>query len=331
MKIIAEIGVNHNSNLNIAKKLIKECALAKADFVKFQMFSADATCTKWSKKANYQTRNLNTNISQYEMLKKYELNYNKLEKLKHYSNLHKINFLVSVFDIYSFKLFLKLKLKIIKIPSGEITNFPLLEEISKHDLRVIISTGMAKIDEINSAIKILLKKKIKKKNLIILHCNTNYPTPLNEVNLKFIEKLKKKYNTKIGYSDHTKGTIVPIICASKEIDYLEKHVTFDKNSFGPDHKASISTKELKLLIKEVKKIGVVLGKEKKIINKSELENLKYVRKSIVAKKFIRKGELFSKRNITTKRPGYGLSAKYYNKILKKKSKYFFKIDDLIKI
>ena len=149
--------------------------------------------------------------------------------------------------------------------------------------------------------------------------------------MKFIEKLKKKYNTKIGYSDHTKGTIVPIICASKEIDYLEKHVTFDKNSFGPDHKASISTKELKLLIKEVKKIDVVLGKEKKIINKSELENLKYVRKSIVAKKFIRKGELFSKRNITTKRPGYGLSAKYYNKILKKKSKYFFKIDDLIKI
>ena len=331
MKIIAEIGVNHNSSIKIAKKLILECSKNGIDFVKFQMFDSSETVTNWSKKADYQSKNLGNNISQQKMLKKYQLNFKNLKTLRDYSKKNNINFLVSVFDIKSFKKFLKLNLKILKIPSGEIINYPLLKMISKYNLTVILSTGMASENEIRNAVKILTSDKIKKNNITILHCNTDYPTRFNEVNLRYIERLKKKFNTTTGYSDHTKGILVPLVCASREVDFLEKHITLNNKLKGPDHKASLEIKNIASMMRKIRDIKSILGLREKIINRSEINNAKYVRKSLIAKKNIKKGEKFSINNIGLKRPGYGISGKYYFKILKKISKYNFKKDELIKI
>ncbi len=292
MKIIAEIGVNHNSSIKIAKKLILECSKNGIDFVKFQMFDSSETVTNWSKKADYQSKNLGNNISQQKMLKKYQLNFKNLKTLRDYSKKNNINFLVSVFDIKSFKKFLKLNLKILKIPSGEIINYPLLKMISKYNLTVILSTGMASENEIRNAVKILTSGKIKKNNITILHCNTDYPTRFNEVNLRYIERLKKKFNTTTGYSDHTKGILVPLVCASREVDFLEKHITLNNKLKGPDHKASLEIKNIASMMRKIRDIKSILGLREKIINRSEINNAKYVRKSLIAKKISKKVKNF---------------------------------------
>ena len=324
--VIAEAGVNHNGNINLAKKLIDVASKAGADYVKFQTFDVDQLILKNTKTANYQKRNLKNNISQYQMLKKYQLTDDDHKELLKYSKKKKIKFLSTAFEEKSLSLLKKYNLDYIKIPSGEITNYPFLKKISKIKKKILISTGMATIDEIKKALKVLRKRK---NEVTILHCTSDYPANLKDLNLNFIKKLKK-LGCEVGYSDHSSSVITPSIAVTLGCKVVEKHFTLSKKLNGPDHRASLEPRELRKMISLIRDTEKMLGLNDKIITKSEQKTKLLVRKSLVAKNDIKKGEIFTKKNITTKRPGSGISPFKINKFLGKKSPKNFKKDQLIK-
>jgi len=331
-KIIAEIGVNHNGDINRAINLINIAASLGEDFVKFQTFIAAKLVTRNANLTPYQKKNTKTN-KQLNLLKKYELSFNEFSYLKKYCDKININFLSSAFDFKSALFLNKLKLKYFKIPSGEITNLPLLSLISSFNRNVIISTGMATMKEIEEAIKIFRKNKKFKKKIIVLHCTSSYPTDYKNVNLNTMLTIKeafKKYDIEIGFSDHTNSNESAIAATAFGATLIEKHFTLDNNLSGPDHLSSLNPKDFGKFITSIRNTSLLLGSKNKIITMSEKENLLLVRKSIVASKKILKGERFSINNITLKRPAFGLSPKYWNKLIGKKSKKNYKEDEFIK-
>ncbi len=330
--IIAEAGVNHNGSFSIAKKLLMAAKKSGANAIKFQTFIPENVVTKNLGLAAYQRNGKNNRKKKMlDMIKKLYLNFDDQKKLHKLAKQIKIDYISSAFDIESLKFLCnKLNLKIIKIPSGEITNYPYLQEISKKNIKVILSTGLSNLKEIKQAIKILTSSKLQRKNISILHCNTAYPTPLEDVNLKVISNLKKVFKLPVGFSDHTLGIEVSLAAVSIGAKIIEKHFTLNKKLKGPDHKASLSVDELKSLVVNVRNIEKAAGYEKKKITKSEKHNLRFVRKFIVAKKKIKKGEKFSEHNVTTKRSGGGMSAIFWKKIMGKTSNFNFKKDEKIK-
>ena len=329
VKIIAEIGVNHNGDMTLAKKLIDEAKKAGADYVKFQTFKADRLVTKKAKKTVYQIKNSGDGESQKDMLARLELSHDMHKKIISHCKKRKIKFLSSAFDIEGLDLLSKLGQTIFKIPSGEITNAPYLKHVGVIAKSIILSTGMSNLKEIKDAIKILESGGLIRKDITVLHCTSEYPAPLNEVNLNAMNEIKNKLKVSVGYSDHTDGFEISLAAVALGAEVIEKHFTFDRALPGPDHKASLEPKELRLMIKLIRNIEVSLGQPIKQASKSEIKNMPLVRKSIVAKSKIKIGERFTKNNLTTKRPGTGISPMKWNFIIGKKASRAFDEDELI--
>ena len=328
--IIAEAGVNHNGNLKLAFKMIDIASKAQADYIKFQTFSPNELVQKNFGLAKYQIGSTNS-LNQRDMLKKYFLSEISHKKLIKRCKLKKIKFLSSPFDIKSIDLLKKLKLKIINFSSGDITNIPYLQHLAKLNKKLILSTGMSDDKDIRTALKVLISNGTKKKNITLLHCSTEYPASLENLNLKSIIFMKKKFNISVGYSDHSLGYEAAISAVSLGAEVIEKHFTLNKGFKGPDHKASLNPIELKEFVEKIRLTEKILGNSKKKPNKKELLNSKFVRKFIVASKNIIKGERFSKFNITTKRAKKGVPASLWLKIIGKKSKFNFLEDESIKV
>ena len=329
--IIAEAGQNHNGKLKLAYKLVDVAKKCGADFIKFQTSIPELHISKFAKKANYQIKNWKKRGSQLQMIQKISLTYNDFKKLKKYCNKKKIEFLSTPFEMKSIDFLKSLNMKYFKIPSGEITNLPYLIKIAKLKKKVILSTGMANLLEIKKALKVLTSNGTIKKNITVLQCNTEYPTPLRDANVKAMLTIKKKFKVNVGYSDHTEGIESSLAAAALGATILEKHITLNKNLKGPDHKASINPKELKKMIEGVRKITIALGNGVKKISPSEKKNIRIARTSIVAAKEIKKGEKFTTKNLTIKRPGNGISPMKLFKIIGKFAKRSFLEDELIKL
>ncbi len=332
--IIAEAGVNHNGDINLAKKLIDAAAEAGADYVKFQTFKTELLVSKDAKKADYQIKNQKTeNNSQFDMLKKLELAEETHYELINYCKQKNIKFLSTAFDFQSIDFLAGLNIDFFKIPSGELTNYPYLKKIAEKQLPVVISTGMADLKEINDAIKVFNSREYYKnnKNITILHCSSEYPTPMEVVNLSAMHTIKQEFNVSVGYSDHTLGIEIPIAAVALGAKVIEKHFTLDNNLPGPDHKASLEPTELKNMVTAIRNIEKAIGSGEKKPNKLEIKNKPLVRKSIIAKKNIKKGEILTKENITTKRPGTGLSPFLWDKIIGTKAIKDFNTDDFIEV
>ena len=329
--IIAEGGVNHNGKIKLAYKLVDMAKRCGADFIKFQTSKPHLHISKHALKAKYQITNTKNKQTQLEMSKNISLSYNEFQKLHKYCKKKKINFLSTAFDLNSIKFLSTLNMKFFKIPSGEITNLPYLAEIGKLKKNVLLSTGMSNMNEIGQAIKVLEKNGTSKKKIIVMQCNTEYPTPLEDVNLRAMHSIQKKFNVNIGYSDHTLGIDASLWAVAMGARVIEKHITLSKSLPGPDHKASINESELKSLIRKIKLLEITLGSSKKKPTKSEKKNIPIARNSLVASQSIKKGDKFTLKNITAKRPGTGISPMSINKVLGKVSKKNFNYDDLIKI
>lgn len=328
--IIAEAGVNHNGSLKLARKLIDKASEAKADFIKFQTFKAESITTKLAKKANYQISKSKKNETQFQMLKKLELSENSLIKIFEYCKFRKIKMLSSPFDIESFNFLKNFNMEYIKIPSGEITNLPLLEKIGNYRRKIILSTGMSNISDIRKAINVLNVSGTSKNRITLLHCNTEYPTPFEDTNLNAIKTLQKKFKLDVGYSDHTIGIEASIAAVAVGAKIIEKHFTLDKKSEGPDHASSLEPTELITMIKGIRNIEVAMGSGEKKPSSSEIKNIKIARKSIVAKKNISINELFTDKNLTVKRPAIGISPMKWHEVIGKKAKINYRPDDIIK-
>jgi len=328
--IIAEAGVNHNGSIQIAKELIKKAAWAGADAVKFQTFKAKDLVSKKTPKAEYQLKTTSSSESQFEMIKRLELDKTMHKTLIEHCKKNSILFLSSPFGLKEIDLLNQLKLNIFKIPSGEITNLPYLKKIGGLKKEILLSTGMATIEEIKAALNILTTAGALKKNITILHCNTEYPTPISDVNLNAMKQMRSSFpNIKVGYSDHTIGIEIAIAATALGATVIEKHFTLDKTMEGPDHKASIEPQELQQMIQGIRNIEIALGNGIKQPSPSEKPNIAIVRKSIVASKDIAKGEIFSKTNITVKRPGTGISPMLWDDILGQRASRTFQADELI--
>ena len=326
--IIAEAGVNHNGDINIAKKLVMKAKQSGADIVKFQTFAPHKLASKHAVMAEYQKENLGIEESQEQMLNKLTLKREEYVELAKYCRELGIKFLSTPFDTDSIK-FLKDLQKIWKIPSGEITNYPYLVEIAKMGEEIILSTGMCSLQEVDEALKVL--KENGAGRITVLHCTTNYPTPMRDVNLKAMLTLKEYYNIPVGYSDHTKGIEVSIAAVAMGAEVIEKHFTLDRNMPGPDHRASLEPDELKAMVDAIRNIEQALGDGNKIPAESEKANIVVARKSIIAARDIKKGEVFTEDNLTTKRPGTGISPMKWNEIIGTKSIRDFEEDDLIEV
>ena len=330
--IIAEAGVNHNGDIAKAKALIDKGAEAGVDYVKFQTFKAGNLVTKQAKRAAYQDRNTQDNDSQYEMLKKLELSQAVHQELMDYCTKKGVQFLSTGFDFESLEFLAQLGITIAKIPSGEITNLPYLRKVANLFPEVILSTGMATISEIKDAVKVLTDNGVSKNRITVLHCNTEYPTPMEDVNLKAMLHIQQEVGVNIGYSDHTLGIEVPIAAVALGATVIEKHFTLDKTLPGPDHKASLEPEELKAMVSAIRNIEKAIGGSGlKEVSKSEAKNKPIARKSIVATKAIKKGDLFSVENLTIKRPGTGISPMQWDEVIGKTAKKDFEEDDLIEL
>jgi len=330
--IIAEAGVNHNGSLSIAKQMIETAALAGADAVKFQTFKAKDLVSKTTPKAEYQLKTTDPSESQFEMIKRLELDKNMHETLIDHCRKTSIMFLSSPFDLKGIDLLQKLNLSIFKIPSGEITNLPYLRRIGSLEKKIILSTGMSTLDEIQTALNILKTAGASENNITILHCNTEYPTPMSDVNLNAMETIKSAFpNIQVGYSDHTQGIEVAIAAVALGAKVIEKHFTLDNTMEGPDHKASLEPKELRQMVQAIRNIETALGNGIKQPSSSEKPNIAIARKSIVAAKDIVKGEIFSETNITVKRPGTGINPLLWDDIIGRKASRSFHTDELIEI
>jgi N-acetylneuraminate synthase len=331
--IIAEAGVNHNGSIDLAKKLIDAAVYAGVDFVKFQTFKSENLVSKSAKKASYQIENTNDGSeSQLQMLKKLELSKEQHYEIVSYCKEKKISFFSTAFDIESLEFLKELGLTMVKIPSGEITNLPYLRKAAELFSEVIISTGMSTMNDIEQAINVFLKAGHDKNTISILHCNTEYPTDMKDVNLYAMNTIKKTFKTKVGYSDHTLGSEVPIAAVALGAQIIEKHFTLDRNLPGPDQLASLEPNELKYMVDSIRNIELAIsGSGEKFPSDSERKNIEIARKSIVAKINILKGEEFSEKNITTKRPGNGLSPMQWDNVIGKIANKNFNEDDLIDI
>ena len=328
--IIAEAGVNHNGSLELAKQLIDAAAVAGVSYVKFQSFKAEKLVTKEAEQAEYQQRNA-ADSSQYTMLKKLELTHRQHEELVAHCKQKGVRFLSTAFDLESIEYLHSLNLGLWKIPSGEITNFPYLKKIAQYGEPVIMSTGMCSMDDVEQALNVLLEHGLTKEQITLLHCNTEYPTPMQDVNLKAMLQLRDKFGIKVGYSDHTKGIEVPIAAVALGAEVIEKHFTLDRTLPGPDHKASLEPNELKAMVDAIRNIEQALGDGQKHVSASEEKNIAIARKSIVAAKDIKRGELLTEENLTTKRPGSGISPMRWEEVIGTKAIRDFKEDELIEI
>ena len=330
--IIAEAGVNHNGDIAKAKALIDKGAEAGVDYVKFQTFKAEKLVTKQAQRASYQDKNTQNNDSQYEMLKKLELSQALHQELMDYCNQKGVKFLSTGFDSESLVFLAQLGITIAKVPSGEITNLPYLRQVASLFPEVILSTGMATIDEIKDAAKVLIDNGVSKDKITILHCNTEYPTPMEDVNLKAMLHIQRELGLPIGYSDHTLGIEVPIAAVALGATVIEKHFTLDKTLPGPDHKASLEPNELKAMVSAIRNIEKAIGGSGlKKVSKSEEKNKPIARKSIVASTDIKKGNIFTPENLTVKRPGTGISPMQWDEVIGKEAKRDFQEDELIEL
>jgi len=327
--IIAEAGVNHNGSLELAKKLIDVAANAGADAVKFQTFKADKLVSKTAKKAEYQQQTTDASESQYAMIKKLELDIAAHHELIAYCKTKNILFLSTPFDHESIELLNDLGMNIFKIPSGEITNLPYLRHIGSLGKKVIMSSGMADLGEIEDALDILAEAGTLKENISVLHATTEYPCPIDEVNLRAMQTIAVAFGIKAGYSDHTNGIEIPIAAAAMGATVIEKHFTLDREMEGPDHKASLEPDELIAMVKAIRNIEKALGNGIKKPSFSEAKNMAVARKSIVAACPIREGESFTAVNIAIKRPGNGISPMRYDEIIGTNAQKDYEADALI--
>ena len=331
--IIAEAGVNHNGDINKAKQLIDKAVEASVDYIKFQTFKTELCISKNAVKADYQIENTqNSSESQLEMVKKLELSFEQFVELEKYCTQKNIKFLSTGFDSESLTFLAQLGVTIAKVPSGEITNLPYLRQVASLFPEVILSTGMATIDEIKDAVKVLTDNGVSKDKITILHCNTEYPTPMEDVNLRAMLHIQRELGLPIGYSDHTLGIEVPIAAVALGATVIEKHFTLDKTLPGPDHKASLEPNELKAMVSAIRNIEKAIGGSGlKEVSKSEEKNKPIVRKSIVASTDINKGNIFTPENLTVKRPGTGISPMQWDEVIGKEAKRDFQEDELIEL
>jgi len=327
--VVAEAGINHNGNIELAKKMVDAAVTARADAIKFQTFKSENVICKHAPKAQYQRQTTDPNESQLEMAKKLELKPQAFRELCKYCKKKGIIFLSTPFDFESIDLLNKLGLKIFKIPSGELTNLPYLQKIGALKKKIILSTGMAELFEIRNALNVLINEGTKKCNITIMHCNTAYPTPYKDVNLLAMSTIKKVFKVDVGYSDHSIGIEVPIAAVAMGATIIEKHFTLDKNMPGPDQKISLEPNELKAMICAIRNIECAIGNGIKTASPSELKNINIARRSLVAATDIVKGEQFSLDNVTSKRPGTGISPMALYKIIGKKAIKDFAEDELI--
>ncbi|WP_343353540.1 N-acetylneuraminate synthase [Helicobacter mastomyrinus] len=330
--IIAEAGVNHNGDMALAKQLIDVAAEAGADIVKFQTAKAENVVSRFAQKAEYQIENTgNAEQSQLEMIQKLVLDDSAWQPLMEYCDKKGITFLSTPFDIKSIDLLHKFGLQTFKIPSGEITNLPYLRRIGALNKKVILSTGMANLGEIESAIDVLTQCGTKRENITLLQCNTEYPTPFCDVNLKAMNTLHNAFHLPVGYSDHTPGISIPLAAVGMGATIIEKHFTLDKNMEGPDHKASLEPHELKAMVQGIREIELALGDGIKRTSPSEAKNKPIARKSIVANCAIKKGEILSEVNLYAKRPAGGISPMEWDNVVGKKAIRDFAPDEMIEL
>ncbi len=325
--VIAEAGVNHNGDIKIAKQLIDTASEAGADAVKFQTFQADSLVCRTAKKANYQLEMTDKAETQYDMLKKLELTQQMHKELIEHCAKKNIMFLSTPFDLASIALLSELGMQLYKIPSGEITNLPYLREIARQHKKIILSTGMSSMDEVKAAVKIL--KDNGAEGITLLHCNTQYPTPITDVNLLAMVKMQEETGLPVGYSDHTQGIEIPIAATALGAVVIEKHFTLDKDMEGPDHKASLEPQELVRMVEAIRKTELALGNKIKQVSGSEKLNVEIVRKSIVAATNIKRGEKYTEKNLTTKRPGMGINPMLWDEVIGKLANKDYKADELI--
>jgi len=327
--IIAEAGVNHNGSVELAKQLIDVASVSGADAVKFQTWKTESCIAKGAVKAEYQKETTGAEESQFEMVKKLELDVDTHHKLMDYCKEKKIIFLSTPFDHESIELLHDMGLDIFKIPSGEITHLPYLRHVGRLNKKVILSTGMADIGEIEDALDILMAAGTKKENITVLHANTQYPTPMEDVNLRAMVTIGNTFDVEYGYSDHTLGIEVDIAAVAMGASIIEKHITLDKTMDGPDHRASLEPDELNAMVRAIRNIELALGSSVKKPSKSETPNIEIARKSIVANEFIKKGEIFTENNLAIKRPGMGMNPMRWDEILGTVSGKDYEADELI--
>ena len=327
--IIAEAGVNHNGDINMAKRLIDIAAKSGADLVKFQTFSADRLVTHGAAKADYQILATDNTESQHDMLRKLELTESMHNELIAHCASQNIGFFSTGFDVESINLLVGLGQELFKIPSGEITNLPYLRHIGKLDKTVILSTGMSNMDEIEAAINVLEESGTHRSKITVLHCTTAYPVPMSDVNLRAMQSIQKKLNVAVGYSDHTLGIEISIAAVALGATIIEKHFTTDRSLPGPDHKASLEPAELMAMIDGIRNIEKALGDGVKRLMPSEITNLPIARKSIVASLPIKIGAIFTEHNLTAKRPGTGVSPMQWNDLIGRTANRNYLEDELI--
>ena len=327
--IIAEAGVNHNGNYELAKKMVDVAKQAGVDYIKFQTFKPEKLVSRYAEKAKYQKETTGSKETQLEMLQKLTLTEYNFKKLKEYCDSIELGFVSTPFDLESIEFLELFDMDFWKIPSGEITNLPYLEAIAKTGRKIIMSTGMSNIEEIRAAIDVLEQNGTKE--IELLHCNTQYPTPFEDVNLRAMQNMKEIFGKRVGYSDHTLGIEVPIAAVAMGAEVIEKHFTLDKNMEGPDHRASLNPAELTQMVLSIRNIEKALGDVSKKVSPLELLNKNVARKSIVASRNIQKGEVFSEENLTTKRPGNGISPMKWYEIIGTKAIRDFSEDELIEI
>ncbi len=327
--IIAEAGVNHNGDLAVACELIDVAADAGADWVKFQTFTADKIVTKNAKKADYQNKTTDADESQHAMIRKLELTRDMHAVLIQRCKLRGVQFFSTGFDLESIDLLVELGLDSFKVPSGEITNLPYLRHVGQYGKPVIMSTGMATLDEIAAALNILEQAGTSRRDITVLHCNTEYPTPMTDVNLQAMLTIRDAFDVSVGYSDHTLGIEVAIAAVALGATIIEKHFTLDRNLSGPDHKASLEPKELKAMVAAIRNIEKAMGDGVKRPSSSEAKNKPIARKSLVAACSILEGEIFNENNLMAKRPGTGLSPMRWDEVLGRKASRDFAADELI--
>ena len=329
--IIAEAGVNHNGSLDLAKQLVESASKAGADLVKFQTFTADRQVTRSASKAIYQLQTTDKRESQHEMLRRLELNREMHVELIQHCSEHRIGFLSTGFDIESIDLLSSLGQELFKIPSGEITNLPYLRYIGQLKKPVILSTGMATLGDIEAALNALVKAGTAREFVTLLHCTTEYPTPMTEVNLRAMQTIQHAFGVNVGYSDHTPGIEVATAAVAMGATVIEKHFTMDRRMPGPDHLASLEPHELEAMILAIRNIEIALGDGIKALTASEIRNVSMMRKSLVASRPIKAGETFTAENVTTKRPGTGISPMRWDDILGRTAIRDFSSDELLVI
>lgn len=329
--IIAEAGVNHNGSLETAMQLVEKAAEAGADYVKFQTFRTENLVTASAHKADYQIQNTGNSDSQFAMLKKLELSEADHLALQKHCKAHHIKFISTPFDLESIDFLADLGMDFFKIPSGEITNYPYLKRIARKGLPVVLSSGMATMEDIANTLSVLERFGLDRKQISLLHCTTEYPTPMNEVNLKAMETLRKTFNLPVGYSDHTQGIEVAIAATALGAAIIEKHFTLDRNMEGPDHIASLEPQELKAMVQAIRHIEKALGDGDKKPMPSETKNKAIARKSIVAKRPISENEILTEENLTVKRPGDGISPMRWEEVVGTKARRAFNTDEKIEL